>query len=159
MKAQVVSFRCVLKNRLGSVISSTFNHDVLTHLDGEGGEMLRGLAEGLQDLKAGERRTISLPADQAYGFYDPSLVIEVPRGDISQKGALKPGQSVSARAGDGKLRSFRVVEIAADAVVLDGNHPLAGQDLVFDIETVEARDATPEEIADSAPTADGPLLH
>jgi FKBP-type peptidyl-prolyl cis-trans isomerase SlyD len=58
---------------------------------------------------------------------------------------------VWSESAHGKPESYRVVELSADFVMLDGNHPLAGQDLIFDIEAVEARDATAEEIAESLP--------
>jgi FKBP-type peptidyl-prolyl cis-trans isomerase SlyD len=145
MKPQVISFHCVLKNNLGKVISSTFNRDVLTH---GSGEHLPGLSAGLQNLKAGEKRQIFLSAPQAYGYYDLNLVIEVSRKRISQGSKLKIGDKVSIRAQDKKLRSFRVIQENSRTLTLDGNHPLAGQDLIFDVEGVQIRDATQEEVTE-----------
>ena len=79
MKAQIVSFRCVLRNKFGKIISSTYNQEVITCEPAKG--MLQGLAQGLQDLKKGETRRITLPAAEAYGFYDPSLLLEWSRDD------------------------------------------------------------------------------
>lgn len=143
MKPQVISFHCVLKNNLGKVISSTFNRDVLTH---GSGEYLTGLSEGLRNLKAGEKRRIYLPAPQAYGYYDLNLVIEVSRKRISQGNRLKPGDKVAIHIQDKKLRTFRVIQENHRTLTLDGNHPLAGQDLIFDVEGVQIRDATQEEV-------------
>lgn len=143
MKPQVISFHCVLKNNLGKVISLTFNRDVLTH--GPGDHLL-GLSKGLYNLKAGEKRRIFLPAPQAYGYYDLSLVIEVPRKKLSQGSKLKIGDKVSLRTRGKSLRIFRVVQGNSRTLTLDGNHPLAGQDLIFDVEGVHIRDATQEEI-------------
>lgn len=165
MGIQIVSFRCTLKDRLGRVLSSTVSQDVITQAP-EGREaMLRGLSEGLRDLHKGERRNIYLRADQAYGFYHPEKVIMRGLDDIPDADNLKLGDTVFVEAAKGKRTAYRVTEIGNDQVELDGNHPLAGQDLIFEIETIEAREATPEEIRDAAepetecPTGPGKILH
>ncbi len=146
MAIQVVSFHCVLKNKLGRVISSTFNQNVMT--DGpRDAETLTALVEALQDLEKGEKRSISLSAEQAYGFYNPKLVITCPLEDLSSGAPVKLGERV-IYVKNGIRTSYRVIGVSADLVTLDANHPLAGQDLVFEIETTEARDATLEELGD-----------
>lgn len=149
MKAQIVSFHCVLKNQVGQVISSTFNQDVLTYLEGHQIKPLPGLVEGLQNLHKGEKRKIHVSAEKAYGYYDPELVIEISRNDLMRTGELTPEDQLFIRSNQGDSRWFRVVGIQGDTVTLDGNHPLAGQDLVFEIEATEAREATAEEIEGS----------
>jgi FKBP-type peptidyl-prolyl cis-trans isomerase SlyD len=148
MKAQIVSFHCILRDRTGRIVSSTFNQDVITHVDGGAG-MLRGLADGLRDLHKGEKRQIFLRAEQAYGFYDPDLLMEVSRRELKDGEQVHAGSQVLTRSSDGELRTFRVVQVAGDRVTLDGNHPLAGQDLTFHIEATEAREATDEELLDA----------
>lgn len=148
MKAQIVSFHCVLKDKVGKVISDTFNHDVITHVEGKG-QLLKGLSEGLQNLIKGEKRTIFLSASQAFGFYDPGLVIEVSRKEIPDGEALQPGHEISTQFKNGGIKMFRVTQTRGGVLTLDGNHPLAGQDLEFDIFAIDARDATLEEIAES----------
>jgi FKBP-type peptidyl-prolyl cis-trans isomerase SlyD len=155
MKIQIVSFHCVLKNTLGKIISSTYNRDILTGSGFSEEPYLKGLANGLQDLKEGERRLISVPAAEAYGFYDPNLTITVSRTVLPT--AKKQGTVFLMF--NGKRKSFLVTQINPNSVVLDGNHPLAGQDLVFEIQTTAVRDATPEEISDSQPEVSDPLLH
>jgi FKBP-type peptidyl-prolyl cis-trans isomerase SlyD len=153
MKAQVVSFHCVIKNKLGRVLSSTFNHDVVTgHADGE--SMLRGLVDGLQDLREGEKRRISVSAEGAYGFYDPAKVIVCATDCLEGRPAVI-GESLTCMY-KGSPTEFRLTGRQGDLITLDANHPLAGQDLVFEIEAVSAREALPEEIPESAPTS---LLH
>ena len=153
MKAQIVSFHCVLKNKLGKIISSTFNQDVITYLENHDSSVLMGLIEGLQDLKKGEKREIHLTAQKAYGFYDPKKIITRPLEDFQDRGLLK-GERIILSS-----NQFRVVDISGNLVTLDGNHPLAGQDLVFEIEATDARDATPEEIADSSEKPQKEYLH
>ncbi|MNK06296.1 FKBP-type peptidyl-prolyl cis-trans isomerase SlyD [compost metagenome] len=158
MGAQIISFNCILKNKAGKLISSTFNREVITSAEGQGA-MLSGLVEGLQNLKKGEKRSISLSAEQAYGFYDPKKVILFPRKKISKEMSLRQGEAVTIVSKTGQHRSYRVVQVHGDMVTLDGNHPLAGQDLVFEIETLEARAATSEEIMESSNLMSGQYLH
>lgn len=158
MGAQVVSFRCVLKNRVGQILSSTVNQDVITFSEGQE-QILKGLANGLKNLTKGEKRQIRLPAEQAYGFYDLALVIRRTRSQIVGGGALRVGDEVPHPSWEGRPRVFRVVQTDGQSLVLDGNHPFAGEDLIFEIEATEARDATPGELAESRTSVGEPLLH
>lgn len=156
MKIQVVSFNCILKNKAGQWISSTFSKEVLNcPTDSE--SMLPGLAKGLQNLVKGEKRSIELHAKEAYGLYQPQKIILFPKSKLPR--TLKVGESVIIKDKNGQERSYRVLEFYGDMVSLDGNHPLAGQDLIFEIETLDARDATPEEIDQSMSFVANPLLH
>lgn len=84
MRVQIVSFHCVLKNKLGQLISTSFNQDVATSCSSSQTPMLPGFVEALKTLKKGEKKEIILTADQAYGFYDPKLVVDVPRSKLSR---------------------------------------------------------------------------
>lgn len=146
MKAQIVSFHCHVMSKTGQTISKSTNREVLTAIDSTS-TVLRGLNKYIQDLKKGEKRSISLSAEEAYGFYDPKKIIFFPKNKLPKH--LLVGQQVSIVGKSGTVREYKVVHIHQDMVSLDGNHPLAGQDLVFEIETLDVRDATQEEIADS----------
>ncbi len=157
MRAQIISFNCILKSKVGRLISSTYNRDVLTISDVIPDGMLSGLNKNLQDLKKGEKRIINVLAVEAYGLYDPRKVILFPRKKLPN--TIKKGEIINIVSKSGKLRSYQVLELHADLISLDGNHPLAGQDLVFEIEALEVRDATSKEIVDSLNTVDAQLLH
>jgi FKBP-type peptidyl-prolyl cis-trans isomerase SlyD len=157
MSSQVISFNCILKNKAGQLISSTFNREVLTASESTLPGMLSGLSKGLQNLKKGEKRSIALTAEEAYGLYDPQKVILFPRKKLPN--TLKKGEMINIVGKSGVQRSYRVAELHADLASLDGNHPLAGQDLVFEIEALEARAATREEIDESANVVSTQLLH
>lgn len=144
MGFQVISFRCVLKNKLGRVLSSSFSQDILTASMGED-DLLAGLAHELKNLRAGEKRKISLKAEQAYGFYDMKKVRVCSREDLPESTTVTLGTRVRLEESAGRGRMFRVTQIEGDRITLDSNHPLAGQDLVFEIEVLKARDATPED--------------
>ncbi|MES2855009.1 MAG: FKBP-type peptidyl-prolyl cis-trans isomerase [Bdellovibrionota bacterium] len=155
MAIQVISFHCVLKDKLGRVISSTFNNGVMSS---GGPETLKALSDGMQGLMKGEKRRISLSAEQAYGFYDPKLVVVRDIADVMMSAQVKVGESIVYETG-GKRGVYHITELSGDSVTLDGNHPLAGQDLVFEIEAVDAREATVAEI-DETTWVDGmPALH
>lgn len=147
MSVQVVSFNCVLKNKAGLLISSTVNREVTTSVDSQG-TVLTGLAQGLQNLKKGEKRSLALTADKAFGNYDPKKVIFFPRSKIPKEKTLRCGEALIIISKTGVKRTYQIVEIHADLLTLDSNHPLAGQDLVFEIEATEAREATATEITD-----------
>lgn len=148
MIPQVISFNCLLKSKTGQVISSTFNRDVLNCID-DTNTILPGLAKGLQNLTKGEKRSISLTAEEAYGLYDPKKIALFPKKLLPP--GLRVGQSVTIVSKTGVHRLYTVVQFFEDMVSLDGNHPLAGQDLVFEIEALDARIATQEEIDSSQP--------
>lgn len=158
MRAQIISFKCIVKNKAGKFISSTYNHDVLTVSETPSHSFLSGLNKNLQDLKKGEKRVISVLAEEAYGLYDPKKVILFPRRKLP--GNVKKGMLVHIVRKSGVQRGYHVVELhSAELVSLDGNHPLAGQDLVFEIEAIEARDATAQEIDESLNDVTQQLLH
>jgi FKBP-type peptidyl-prolyl cis-trans isomerase SlyD len=156
MVPQIISFNCILKNSVGQLISSTYNKDVLTSVN-DSQAMLLGLSKGLQDLKAGEKRKIFLRAEEAYGFYDPKKIVYYPRKRLSKD--VRPGEVITIIGKSGKAKIYKVLGLHTDMVSLDANHPLAGQDLVFEIETLAARKATTEEIESACNDVSVQLLH
>lgn len=159
MGAQIISFHCVMRNKLGQVLSSSFNRDVINQRD-TGNDRLPGLVEGLQSVRAGEKRSIAVPADNAYGSYDPRLVIELRRSELEQGDRLKPGNQIlryDERTSEKRL--FRVVRADEEFITLDGNHPLAGQDLVFEVEIVSAREAQDSDFTDELTLVPSQLVH
>lgn len=133
---QIVSFHCVVKDRLGRVLSSSFNQNVSTG-DSPNGQLV-GFSRGMRDLKVGERRSIFVAADEAYGFYDPKKILEVEREDLPRD--VRVGDVVSMALEESSVMTqFRVIELDYDKVILDSNHPLAGQDLIFEIEATAVK--------------------
>lgn len=148
MKAQIVSFHCVLKDVLGKVLSTTFSQDVITQAAAAADE-IPGLASRMTDLESGEHRRIVVPAKEAYGLFDTKLTQRISLDQLASPRPPALGDRVQRLDGAGNLRMFRITEIAGDNVQIDANHPLAGQDLVFEVHVLEARDATEEEIFES----------
>jgi len=147
MGIQIISYSCHLKNRMGRMISSTIVRDAV--LDPDNNQMpLKALSEGLRDIKKGESREIFLRANDAYGFYDPKLVITRSIEEGEFKAPLKLDEQIMVIT-DGRPTKMRVVQFSEDTITLDGNHPLAGQDLVFEIQALDAREATKDEISEA----------
>ncbi len=146
MTVQVVSFHCTLKNKFGRIIGKTYNQNVINDSQREP-HTLTALVEEMRDIKTGEKRRIHLSAERAYGFYNPDLVIirSFDEIEMSHGEPMKVGEKV-VFVTDGEPHAYRVIHLTADSVTLDGNHPLAGQDLIFEIEATSAREATLEEI-------------
>lgn len=156
MKTQVISFECTIKNKDGSLIMSSTNRNVLNKLD-TNNKTLYGLTQALQNLKKGEVRTIELNADEAYGLYDPKKIIFYSKDKLPK--IVKIGQFVTVVDRTQKHRLYRVMNIQKEMITLDGNHPLAGQDLVFEISTLEVRDASDMEIDASKNLLSEQVLH
>lgn len=146
MATQIISFKCIVKSVLGKALSFSYNQDVINQL-GNGDFRLMALIEGLQSVKAGEKRKISVPANGAYGSYNPSLLTKFDRKDLVCGQNLKLGSEVLLLDPQtGKEKPFRVIEAHPHSVVLDGNHPFAGLDLIFEVEIVSAREAQAEDL-------------
>jgi FKBP-type peptidyl-prolyl cis-trans isomerase SlyD len=156
MSVQVISFNCLLSNKAGQLISTTFNRDVL-NVQSETSMVLAGLTKGLQNLKKGEKRKIELTAAEAYGLYDPNKIKLFPKSEIPKN--LKIGDAVTLVHRDGSHNLYKIVQFFGPMVSLDGNHPLSGQDLVFEIEAINVREATREEIDQSENNFKVKLLH
>lgn len=157
MRAQIISFNCIVKNKAGQFISSTYNREVLTTNEIAPTGLLSGLNKNLQNLKKGEKRKIVVFAEEAYGLYDPKKVILFPRKKLPS--TVKKGEVINIVSKTGVHRSYQILELHSDLVSLDGNHPLAGQDLIFEIEALEAREATRQEIDASVIPFEQQLLH
>jgi FKBP-type peptidyl-prolyl cis-trans isomerase 2 len=148
-----------MKNKLGQVLSSSFNQDVINQKDIKNNR-LPGLVEGLQSVQAGEKRSFTVPANSAYGSYDPGLVIELRRSELEYGERLCLGSQILRCHGQAsEQRIFRVIRLDEEFVVIDGNHPLAGHDLVFEIEIVSARDAQDGDFLDDSTLMPSYFVH
>jgi FKBP-type peptidyl-prolyl cis-trans isomerase 2 len=101
------------------------------------GMVIKGFDEGVTGMAVGEKKTINIPVAEAYGPKNPEMLIEMPRDRFPKDMELEVGMPLMMSDGSGQNFQVTIIEIKDDAVVLDANHPLAGQDLIFDIELVE----------------------
>ncbi|HZO16663.1 MAG TPA: peptidylprolyl isomerase [Polyangiaceae bacterium] len=107
-------------------------------------QILPGLEAGLEGARSGERRRLTLEPEDAFGEHDPEGVLEVDRDELP--GAVRPGDEVTAESPDGTVVVWRVLEVRPEVIVVDVNHPLAGQKVRFEVEIREVRPATDAEI-------------
>lgn len=112
------------------------------------GMLVPGLEARLAGMYEGDEKEIVVPAAEAYGEHDDELVYEVDRGEID--GVVEEGDELLLEDEDGDEASVYVVEVRPDAVVVDGNHPLAGMDLRYRISVREVRAASEDEIQRAA---------
>lgn len=101
------------------------------------GMVIKGFDDGVTGMAVGEKKTINIPVDEAYGPKNEEMLIEMPKDRFPKEMEIEIGMPLSMSNGSGQNFQVVVIEIKEDAVVLDANHPLAGQDLIFDLELVE----------------------
>ena len=101
------------------------------------GMVIKGFDDGVTGMKVGEKKTVNISAEQAYGEKNPDMVIEYPRDQFPSHIELKVGEQLVMSSASGQQFQVRIAEIKDDVVLLDANHPLAGEELIFDIELVE----------------------
>lgn len=105
------------------------------------GQLIAGFETAVQGMTEGERKTVTVPSTDAYGPHDPQLLQEVPKERLPQDLDLQIGMVVQAADPTGRTMRLSVQEIGDETVLFDANHPLAGKDLIFDIELVELKAA------------------
>ena len=141
----VASFHYTLTDEAGRVIDSSSGHGPLTYLHGAG-NIVPGLEQAMEGRAAGDRFDVVVSPDQGYGVRDPGLVQVVPRAAFQGVDVIEPGMQFQAHNGQGAM-VVTVAAVDAEAVTVDGNHPLAGVPLHFSIEIAQVRAATAEELA------------
>jgi len=117
----------------GEVFDSSEGKDPLQFEVGSG-QIIPGFETAILGKQIGDKVTVSVTPEQAYGPVREDLIVEVPADKMP--GEVEVGQLLQADGGDGQVVQVIVKEIKEEGVVIDGNHPLAGRDLIFDIEVV-----------------------
>ena len=145
LNPRVVSFHYTLKNSAGEQLESSFGSDPLMFMEGTG-QIIPGLEEAIKSLKAGDKKVITVKAADAYGEIEDDMVVEVPKEKLPKKD-VEVGDRFHADSGDGHAQVVQVTKVTDTHVTIDGNHPLAGQDLTFEVEIDSTREATQEELA------------
>ena len=107
------------------------------------GTVIKGFDEGVAGMEVGEKKTINIPVEEAYGPRSEDMLIEFPKDRFPEDVAIEEGMQLMMSNGSGQNIPVIVTEIKENSVILDANHPLAGEDLIFDIELVEIVGPTP----------------
>lgn len=107
------------------------------------GAVIKGFDDGVTGMAVGEKRTIQIPFMEAYGPHSPEMVIEMPKERFPADMEITVGMPLQMNDGQGRQFQVTVTEIKESVVLLDANHPLAGKDLIFDLELVSIDGASP----------------
>ncbi len=140
----VVLIHYTLKDDEGKVLDSSAGGEPLAYIQGHG-NLVAGLEKALEGKTQGNRVAVSLSPAEGYGTRNEALVQRVPKRSLQRAGEIRKGMQFQAQTDEG-MRVFTVTTVVGDMVTLDGNHPLADQTLHFDVEVVEVRSATAEEL-------------
>lgn len=144
-KHQVVSIHYTLTNDDGEVLDQSSGGDPLTYIHGAG-NIIPGLENALEGKKMGDKLQVTIDPEDAYGHRDERMIQVVPKSEFGPETEVKEGMQFNAETQQGPI-VVTVVEIRPTEVVLDGNHPLAGVTLHFDVEVTGLRPATDEEVS------------
>jgi FKBP-type peptidyl-prolyl cis-trans isomerase 2 len=136
----------------GSVFDTSEGRAPLSFTLGAG-EIIPGLDAAIDGMEVGEKKSVTIPSDEAYGDYQPEARQAVPRESIPDHIPLDPGTMLQMQTPDGRAVAVTVAEADEASVTLDANHPLAGKDLTFDVEVVRVdRLTSPTRCARCAPS-------
>lgn len=141
---KVVLIHYTLTNDAGETIDSSSGGDPLAYIHGQG-NLIPGLEKALEGKQAGDKLNVKVEPAEGYGVRDDKLLQQVPKRQFGGAN-LQPGMQFHAQTSQGHARVVTVVRIQGDMVTVDGNHPLAGENLNFDVEVTEVRDATQQEL-------------
>ncbi len=104
------------------------------------GQVIKGFDDGVQGMAVGDKKTIEIPFINAYGPEDPSMIIEFPKERLPEDMKPEIGMQLNMNNAEGQQFPVVVTEITDENIILNANHPLAGKDLIFDLELVEILD-------------------
>ncbi len=141
----VVSFHYTLSEADGEELETSHGGDPMTYLHGNQG-IMSGLKDALEGKEAGDKFSVTLEPEQAYGLHVDDAEVRVPRKHILTTGKLQVGQFIRVNTEKGP-REATVIKVGLKTVDIDTNHPLAGVTVTFAIEVVSVRAATAEEMS------------
>jgi FKBP-type peptidyl-prolyl cis-trans isomerase SlyD len=147
-KNTIVSFDYTLTDDNNQILDSSSEGEPLVYLHGHG-NIIPGLEEAMEGKASGDSFKVHVPAATAYGERDEKLITKIPK-DRFEGETVEEGMQFQAQTPDG-YRVVTVTAVEGDQITIDGNHPLAGQDLNFDVAVKDIREAGEEEIAHGHP--------
>ncbi len=144
-KDSVVGITYILRNGAGEELDQADRNDPFYYLHGAN-NIVPGLEEELEGLAVGSKKSVAVSPDKGYGEVNPNLKIKVGRNAFPAGTDIEAGMQFAADIGSGQPLPFTVERVQGDDIYLDGNHPLAGETLHFEVEVVSVRPATSEEL-------------
>lgn len=101
------------------------------------GMVIKGFDDGVKGMQVGEKKTVDIPVEEAYGPKNPEMIIEFPKNQFPEDMSPEVGMRLNLNNSEGEIFPVVIAAIEEETVKLDGNHPLAGEDLIFDLELVD----------------------
>lgn len=144
VQTRVIAFNYVLKNSTGELLDSSEPNQPMPFLEGRQ-QIIPALEAEIVKMSEGDKKTVALTAKDAYGEFRQDMLMDVPKEELAHL-KIDIGSHLQLQLNQ-QVRVVKVTQISDTTVTLDGNHPLAGVDLVFDIEIALVRQATADEIA------------
>ena len=141
---KVVTLHYTLTDNEGKVIDQSEDGS-FAYLQGAG-NIIPGLENALAGKSAGEELSVNVSPEEAYGVRNESMLQQVPKNMFEDTGQIAIGTQFHAQGPNGEMLVVTVIEVQEEHVVVDGNHPLAGVELNFDVKIIEVRDASEEEV-------------
>lgn len=144
---KVVRFDYTLKNGKGEVLDSSDGGEPLAYLHGAA-QIVPGLEREMVGLSVGDSKSVVVAPEDGYGISDPEGIFGVPRAAFPPDMTPEVGQSFIGEDDEGHAVPVRIVELRDDTIMVDANHPLAGETLHFHVTVRDIRDATLEELTE-----------
>jgi len=142
---KVVTMNYTLRDVQGNIIQTTTNKEPFRFLSGNQ-QILPKLEKEIDSMIIGSKKNVKIPAKEAYGEYSEQAIQQVDKNNFPDDVDLQIGMEFVANSPEGQQMPFVVKDIKDEEITIDFNHPLAGKDLEFDVELVDIRAATVEEL-------------
>lgn len=143
---KVVLINYTLTDDAGEILDSSEGQEPLPYLHGHG-NIVPGLEAGLEGLKVGDKKQVTVAPEDGYGEPSDDAIHKVPQSEFPAEIPREVGLQIFAEGPGGQNFPLWIKEVDDEFITVDGNHPLAGTTLHFDVEVVEVRDASEEELA------------
>jgi FKBP-type peptidyl-prolyl cis-trans isomerase SlyD len=140
---RVIGFHYTLTDKSGTTLDSSIGDEPLFFLENTQ-QIIPGLEKVIALMNVGDKKKIEVKAQEAYGDINPELIVKVKKTQFPPDATLTVGDQFQVN-NDAHSPVFTIMSVEADEITVDGNHPMAGKDLFFDVEIVGVRPATKEE--------------
>ncbi|MCP1727321.1 FKBP-type peptidyl-prolyl cis-trans isomerase SlyD [Natronospira proteinivora] len=147
---RVVEIDYTLKDNEGNVLDSSEGREPLAFIQGTQ-SIIPGLEQGIEGWEEGQSGAVEVAPEDGYGEHNDELKQEVPKDVFQADSEIEPGMRFQAVGEGGQTQIITVVKVEDDKVLIDANHPLAGQTLHFDVKIAGVRDATDDELEAGQP--------
>lgn len=145
-EGKVVILNFILTDQDGTVLEDTKEVGDFGYIQGFG-DFIPAVEEALEGKTAGYKTKLVLKPEEGYGMYQEDLIYEMPKSDFEGFDDIYEGLDFQAETDEGGIIPLSIVEINDEFIVADGNHPFAGKTITFELEVVEVREATEEEVS------------